>query len=516
MIRQTTFRTRSTNGRILNGCILLSGVVTPEVLRYDRFCLLNGMKVCRGPAMTMTQTIPSKPLAQPAKAAAASMSPRTRAMLEGAIVPTLLRLVAGNVGILVAQAVITFMETYYISWLGADALAGATLAFPLITLMQTMSGAGIGGGVASAIARSLGAGRREMADALALHAIVLALLLGAGFTAAELLGGAALFRAMGATGGALQAAITYGGVFFAGVSALWLFNMLASIVRGAGIVRLPAMVSLSGAIATVSLSPILIMGWGPFPRLGIAGAALATLTFYAGATIILGAYLLSGRMPIKPLRRVQLEGQLFREILRVGLPATLNTILNNGTLLLLAALVAPFGTQAMAGYGIGARLEMMQIPVVASFGTALIAIVGTNIGADNRARAARIAWMGTGMAACVCGAFGLFGVLAPHLWISIFSGNAAVLDAGTRYLRTVGPAFAFFGIGATLFWAALGAARPFWPLACAFARLVTAVGGGAVAGYALHGGLDAIYGAIVLGLIVYGGGTALALRLRAW
>jgi putative MATE family efflux protein len=466
--------------------------------------------------MTATQTMTSTLVAQPAKAAAAAMSPRTRAMLQDAIVPTLGRLVAGNLVVNVAQSVVAFMETYYISWLGADALAGATLVFPLFALMLTISGAGIGSGVGSAIARSLGGGRREAADAIAFHAIVLGLALGAVFTAAELLGGPALFRFVGATGGALEAAIVYGGVFFAGVSALWVFNMLTAILRGAGIVRLPAMVTLAGAVVTLSLSPSLIMGWGPFPRLGIAGAAVATLTFYGGATTVLGAYVLSGRMQINPLRHVRLETRLFREILRIGLPATLNTILNSGTTLLLTWLIVPFGTRAIAGYGIASRLETMQIPIVFGFGTALVAMVGTNVGAGNRARAERIAWVGAGMTACVSAAFGLFGALAPHFWIGIFSTDPEVVDVGTRYLHIVGPAFAFIGMGGALFLAAQGAARPFWPLACAAGRLVTAVGGGAVAGYALGGGLDAIYGAAVLGLIVYGGGTALSLRLGAW
>jgi putative MATE family efflux protein len=467
--------------------------------------------------MTATETIAAKLPSQPATPAAGALSPRTRAMLQDAIVPTLLKLVAGNLIVTVAQSVVAFMETYYISWLGADALAGATLVFPLVALMMTISGAGIGSGVSSAIARSLGAKRGDMADAIAFHAIILGLFLGAVFTATALLGGPTLFRSVGATGGALQAAITYSGVFFAGVIALWVFNMFAAILRGAGIVRLPAMVTLAVVVVTLSLSPSLIMGWGIFPRLGIAGAAIATLTFYyGGGAIVLGAYILSGRMQINPLRQTRLEVQLFREILRVGLPATVNTILNSGTTLLLTCLVAPFGTLATAGYGIGSRLETMQLPITFGFGTALVTMVGTNVGAGNRARAERIAWIGAGMTACLSAACGLFGALAPHFWIGIFSTEPEVVDVGTRYLHIVGPAFAFVGMGGALFLASQGAARPFWPLACAFARLVIAVGGGAIAGYALGGGLDAIYGATVLGLVVYGGGMALALRLGAW
>ncbi|MBR0926143.1 hypothetical protein JQ561_05940 [Bradyrhizobium diazoefficiens] len=219
--------------------------------------------------MAPTYTISAQSAAEPRKVALPAVSPRTRAMLEGAILPTMLRLIVGNLAVIVVQAALVLMEAYYISWLGYDAVAGITLVVPLVTLMLTMSTAGIGGGVSAVVAQALGARRLELADAAALHAIILGILFGLGFTAAELLGGPALFRAMGATGGALEAAVTYGGVFFAGMTALWLYNILTSILRGAAILRLPSLVTLVGAAVTLILSPALIMGWGPLPQLGI-------------------------------------------------------------------------------------------------------------------------------------------------------------------------------------------------------------------------------------------------------
>jgi putative MATE family efflux protein len=466
--------------------------------------------------LTSTQTMPATPVAQPAKVAASAMSTRTRAMLEGAIVPTMLRLIVGNLAVIVTQAVLVLMETYYISWLGADAVAGATFVFPFITLMLTMSTAGIGGGVSSVVARCLGAGRPEAADATALHAIVLGVVLGVAFSVGEEIFGPTLFSALGATGATLDAAVTYGGVFFTGVTAVWLYNILTSILRGAGILRLSSVVTLIGAVVTLSLSPAMIMGWGPFPPLGIVGAALATVIFYVGATIFLAIYLLSGRTQINPLRRIRFEARQFWDILRIGLPAALNTLLSSGTLLLIAWLVARFGTPAVAGYGIGSRLESAQIPVFAGIGTALVAMVATNIGAGQRARAERIAWIGAAMAACVSGSIGLFGFLAAPVWIGMFSHDVAVLDAGTQYLHIVAPGFAFVGVGGALFFASLGAGRPFWPLAFGFGRLIVAIGGGLLAGVVLGGGLDAINGAMLAGVIVYGGGTALSVKLGAW
>jgi putative MATE family efflux protein len=466
--------------------------------------------------MASTDTISAQSIAPPSQVAPPAMSSRTRAMLEGAILPTMLRLIVGNLAVIVVQAVLVLMEAYYISWLGDDAVAGVTLVFPLVTLMLTMSTAGIGGGVSAVVAQSLGARRADVADAAALHAIILGTMLGLGFTAAELLGGPALFRAMGASGGVLDAATTYGAVFFAGITALWLYNILTSILRGAAILRLPSIVTLVGAAVTLILSPAIIMGWGPLPRLGIVGAALATVIFYVGATTFLAVYLLSGRTQINPLRCRQIEMRMFWQILRIGLPAAVNNVVTSGTLLLIAWLVAHFGTAALAGYGIGSRLETAQIPVFAGIGTAVIAMVGTNIGAGQQERAARIAWIGAGLAAAISGAIGLFGFLLPGVWIGLFSRDPAVLDAGINYLHTVALAFPFVGIAGTLFFASLGVGRPFWPLFFALMRLIAAVGGGALAGIALGGGLAAVNAAMVAGLVIYGGGTALAFKLGSW
>ena len=170
------------------------------------------------------------------------MDPATRRLLEGPIAPTLLRLAAPNVVMLVAQVAISILEAYYVGWLGADALAGVSVTFPLVMLMQTMSAGGMGGGVASAVARALGAGRRADSSRLVSHAIVIALAMSAAFTLIVLGAGRAIYSAMGARGGALDAALAYSNVIFAGAAAVWLFNTLASVVRGTGNMLLPASV----------------------------------------------------------------------------------------------------------------------------------------------------------------------------------------------------------------------------------------------------------------------------------
>jgi len=445
------------------------------------------------------------------------MDRTTRRLLEGRIAPTLLALAVPNVLMLVAQVALNVLEGYFVGWLGTDALAGVSVTFPLIMLMQTMSAGGMGGGVASAVARALGGGRRAEADALVAHAIVIALGLATVFTTALLVGGRALYGAMGATAGALDAALAYSNVIFAGAVVFWLFNTLAAVIRGAGNMRLPAVVVLGGAVTLAGLSPALIFGWGPLPQLGVRGAALAVVAYYTVGTAIFLAYLLSGRSLVRPsLRAVRFSRALFADILRVGGPSIVNNVQTNLTVVLLTALVGPFGSVALAGYGMGVRLEYLQIPIVFGFGSALVTMVGTNIGAGQQDRARRVAWTGALMAAAVTETIGLAAALFPRAWLGLFSHDADVLAAGSAYLRIVGPVYGCFGLGLALYFASQGAGRLTWPLIASASRLVVAGAGGWVAMRVGGAGLTGLFAVMAAALVIFGGIVSGAIALGAW
>lgn len=447
----------------------------------------------------------------------AAMAARTRRLLDGLIAPTLLRLAAPNVVVLVVQVGLNTLEAYFVGWLGAEALAGVSVSFPVIMLMQTMSAGGMGGGVASAIARALGAGRRADADALVLHALLIALGMGGLFTLGVLSGGPALYAAMGAGGGTLAAALAYSNVVFAGAVLVWLFNTLASVVRGTGNMRLPALVVIAGAPLTAALSPALIFGWGPLPRLGIAGAATAFLAFYALGALVFFLYLRSGRsLATLRFRGVRLRARLFTDILRVGAPGIVNTVQTNLTIVILTGLVGASGTAALAGYGMGVRLEYMMIPLVFGIGAALVTMVGTNYGAGQRARARRVAWVGAATAAAITEAIGLLAAMFPRAWIGLFSADPEVLAVGAAYLRTVGPTYGFFGLGLALYFASQGAGRLLWPILAGLARLSVAGVGGWVVVHALGGGLAPLFLVMAVALTVFGTTIAVAIARGAW
>ena len=457
---------------------------------------------------------------QPAVVAAAipekKYDPRTRALIEGPIAATLIRLAAPNVLVMLAQTSVGLVETYFIGKLGTDPLAGVALVFPLLMLMQMMSAGAMGGGISSAIARALGAGRRADADALAVHALVIALLFGLTFTVVLLLGGRWLYTAMGGSGASLDAALTYSGVVFSGAILVWLFNSLANVIRGTGNMAVPALVTVIGVVVLIPLSPCLIFGFGPLPRFGVAGGAVAVLIYYAVGSVALAAYLRSGRSIVRlSLFGVRLRWPLFADILRVGAVAALITVQTNLTIAIATGLVGAFGPAAIAGYGTGSRLEYLLIPLVFGLGGPLVAMVGTNIGAGRRDRALRVAWIGAAIAAALCEFIGLSAAAFPVAWLSLFDTAPAMLDAGSRYLHVVGPAYGLFGLGMALYFASQGAGRLLWPFLANMARLIIAAAGGYLA-LRWTGDLTAVFIALSVALATFGLINATAVAGGAW
>jgi putative MATE family efflux protein len=440
------------------------------------------------------------------------MAIATRRLLEGPALPALLRLALPNMLVVLVQAASSTIDAFFVARLGTDVLAGVALVLPAWMLMVTMSAGGIGGGIASAVARALGGGRRADANALAVHGLIVGAALAAAFTAGLLILGESLYRALGGQGEALTAALAYSTIIFSGALAVWLLNVLASVLRGSGEMQFPALVIVLGEVLHVVLAPSLIFGLGSLPALGVRGAALSLVTSYVLRAAALAAYLLAGRSPVRiRLALGKPRFAYFADILRVGLPAAANTVLTNINVAAVTGIVGTFGTAALAGYGLGVRLEYLQIPLVFGFGTALVTLVGTNVGAGQTARARRIAWTGAGLAAAVTESIGLVVALAPSLWLGLFTTSPDVLAVGATYLRVVGPFYGLFGLGLALYFAAQGAGQLLWPLLAGIARLLVAMIGSWLAVTVLDAGLVGVFGAIAISFVVFGGAQALAI-----
>jgi putative MATE family efflux protein len=434
-------------------------------------------------------------------------------VLDGPITSTLLRLALPTVIVLVVQTFVGIMETYFISFLGTEALAGVTLVFPVLMLMQMMANGGIGGGVSSAVARALGANRQDDADALVWHSIVLATVLGAVLSVIAILFGPVLYRSMGGTGATLKAALTYSGIVFAGSVPIWITALLSASLRGAGNVNVPALVIITGAVLLFALSPALIFGWGPFPKLGIAGGGAAVLIYYIVAAVVLSLYFRSRGSPLR-LRIVPLQRRLFADILGVGLPSAVGTVQVNLTVTFVTAAVGHFGADAIAGFGIASRLDYVQIPIIFGLGTAIVTMVGINIGANQIERARRVTWVGAAIAFGITQIIGIVAALFPATWMGLFTTDPHVQEMGFLYLRTVAPAYGAVGLGLALYFASQGAKRVRLPVLAGTVRMIVAafVGWASVIWFGAN--LHFLFQIVAVAAIAYGVLTAIAVLPR--
>ena len=175
-----------------------------------------------------------------------------------------------------------------------------------------------------------------------------------------------------------------------------------------------------------------------------------------------------------------------RDILRVGAISSIVSLSTNVSIGVATGLAGVVGPAAVAGYGTGARLEYLLVPLVFGLGAPVAAMVGTCIGAGNRERAMRVAWTGAAIAGGHYRSDRTCGRVVPAAWLTLFGSDPAMLETGTLYLHIVGPAYGFFGGGLALYFASQGAGRMGWPMVVAVLRVVIAAGGGwlAVAGSA--------------------------------
>ena len=449
---------------------------------------------------------------RPAPPAAARM----RLMLEGPIVPTLLRLAVPNLVVnVVLIAVTTSVDAHFVGRLGLDALAGLALVFPLMMLMQQMANMAMGGAIAASIARAIGAGRREDAASLVIHALAIAAGAAALFSAVFLLGGSTIYGWLGGRGPILAAALEYSNVIFAGALAYWILGALTSVVRATGQVAILAYVYVAAEVLHIALVPALVFGAGPIPALGITGAGLATVISFTVSSATLAWYLASGRTSVAlSLRGLRFERRLFGEILRVGAPMSLAPVLNNVALATLTTYAGLLGVTSLAAFGAAVRLEYLLYPLNFGLGAAVLAMVGSNIGARQFTRAAHIAWTAVGLSACVMACVSVLAIAAPDVWMGLFSRDPAILAAAAGYLAVVGLAYPFVAVN-TLMSAFQATRQPEWPLAAMTCRLLIVVVGGWVAIEVLQAGLVGLGVVTALGLATWGIVQAVAFRLYA-
>jgi putative MATE family efflux protein len=455
--------------------------------------------------MSDRRTSMSQPSLPPTKGVTPSTAARTKLLLEGPILPTLLRLAAPNVLNLLAFAGVITFDGFFLGRIGTNALAGASLAFPWVMMVMQTTNSGMGAGVSSAVARALGAGRGDRANALVFHAFLLALVIAAIFSAVMMLGAPFLFRSMGGRDEMLSDALAYANVALGGAVVICVSNLLGNAVRGTGNMSFPAAVLIGCVVVHIAISPVLIFGFGPLPALGPAGAGWGLVIPFAGGSALMIWYLRSRAIVRLDFRGVTPRWELFADILKVGVPGLINIAITNLSVVMLTGIAGQLGRDTALGYAMGARLEYILQPVAFGFGTATVAMVGTNWGAQQYRRAREIAWTGATTVAVVCGTIGLIVAFKPALWIGLFSDDAEVARLGTLYLRIVGPAYLLLGLGFGLFYVTLGVGRAVAAMNANAVRMIASAGGGLVAIYWFDLGVAGFFASVAAGFCLYAG-----------
>lgn len=404
------------------------------------------------------------------------------------------RLAAPTTLVMAVSAVSNVVYTYFVSRLGVDAIGAVSLVFPLSLLAITAMGGGIGAGATSAIARALGAGRRDKAATLGGQALILAVVLGWGFGLAAWFGVGALFSLMGASGDVHAGATVFARVLFGGVCITYFGMMLDSVMRAEGNVRVPAIWATTSLIVQMGVTPLFMFqfGWG------LVGGALAMLACQAAAIVPRLLWVFGGRGVVRPVLRLDDVGPM-REIVRVGVPAALSTSINNVGLMVLTGVVARLGAADLAAYGLGTRLDFVLMSFAYGVGAGVLTLVGLATGATRPDRVRAFVGRGVVIAAVLLALPGMLVWWRPALWIGLFTDDPSIHAVGTLYFRTIAPTYPFLGVSMVIAFAFQGLGHATLPLFVMVARVAAVLGAAIVCTRTFGLGEQAVFVAIAVG-----------------
>ena len=445
------------------------------------------------------------------------MDNRTQEFLTQPVMPLLIRMSAPNTVAFFIQSIVVLTEVWFISKLGTNSLAAVALAFPLLMITQTMSGGALGGAITSAIARSMGANDIDKAEKLIWHSIVISVGGALSFLVLFLLFGEELLFLLGGRGEILKESYAYCSLLFLGGLILWLSGSMSAVLRGMGNMRFPATLMVISSFLQVFLSSGFILGWYGFPKMGVPGAAVATLISSSFMVSVIFIKLLSKSVPARlRFEKLKFSGNLFNNIFEVAIPASISPLLTVGTILVLTGLVGTFGTEALAGYGIGSRVEFLMIPLIFGIGTAMTSIVGANIGANNIDRAETVGIYGGSTAGAVSILIGITLALFPDAWIQYFTDDVKAYEVTKLYIQIVGPFYIFQGIGLSLYFASQGANAMKWPTIATIARFLIASIGGGVSIHWFNLGIESIFISSSIAMMIFGTMIFVSIKRGAW
>jgi|TARA_B100001750_G_C15515770_1_gene607041 putative MATE family efflux protein len=435
-----------------------------------------------------------------------NQSPQIQAILSAPILGMLIKFALPNLVGVLSFTVIILMDAGFVAQLGTGALASLAIVFPFQSLMQMMAAGAIGGGIASSVSRALGSGNKQQAEAAAWHGLLIVFVFSTVYSIVLGVFCRPLFSLLGANEEIINDSVLYSRILFGGAISAWLFFMLTSMFRGIGSIHLVSVVMIISSILQITLSGALTLGWGNFPSMGILGPPTATVISQSAATIYMLFIVMNGKRDIRLIPHKFNLGSVY-DIMKVGGIGMVNSASTAIGMVIITGIIGRYGTAALAGYGLGNRLEYILIPIAFGVGGVLTPSVGANFGAKQYKRARSIAWHGWTIVFLITGSIGLITALSPGLWLDWFTTDKDAYVYGAKYLSIAGCFYGLYGGGQTLIFASQGTGNMIIPVSVSVTRLVFVVIASSIA-VALSWDVSSIFIIVGLGLAIFGVGLA--------
>ncbi len=397
-------------------------------------------------------------------------SERIQLILNGPIHSMLFKLAAPNMVSVFFMLIVGFAEPFFAGKLGIVSLASVAITYPLVSLSGMIGAGAIGGGVVSSLSRSIGKNDLDRANLVIWHSFIIYLSVALIFFVAFVFFSRNLFLLMGPEEDVINKAVNYSIIFFGLSPSMFLFFLMMSIYRSFGDYQLLAIINVSMGFLQLFLSGALSIGWWIFPSMGVNGLALAFVIPQGLAGILMFISIAFGRYPIK-FKISNLKKEIFIDILNVGGLGAINSTSIALTMILTTTFISRFGTEAIAGYGVCARLEQTLIPLAFGVGGVLTSCVGTNFGANQFLRARKSAWYGASFIASIAAFAGIIFSIFPSLWLNLYTADSNAYAIGALYLSIVAPFYPIFAFGKTLYFASQGTGNMIIPIFGAVTRL---------------------------------------------
>jgi putative MATE family efflux protein len=348
------------------------------------------------------------------------------------------------------ESIFAVADVFWVAHLGADAVATVGLTESMMTIVYTLA-MGLSIGATAVVARRIGERDHEGASRAAVQSMLLGLAVSAAMAAVGVRYGAALLRVMGASESVVSTGSGFTRVLVGGNATVVLLFLINAVFRGAGDAAIAMRVLWIGNAINIALGPCFIFGLGPFPALGVQGAAVAT-TIGRGTAVICQLAVLfggSGRISVR-LRDVRVDRHVMAAMVRLSGSGTLQILLTTASYVALIRILATFGSAMLAGYTIAIRVIIFAILPSYGISNAAATMVGQNLGADQPDRAEQAVWTAVRYNMVFLGLVGLLFVALAQPIVALFTGDALAQPFGAACLRIVSLGFVFYACGMVL------------------------------------------------------------------